>query len=138
MRCYACQASRLCVTHTYDDGQVARRRRRCERCGLRVVTEERVNAPRPAPAPRETLWVLHDRACGRVWLGRAWPTPAEGLEHLGRFVAVDAAFEARFRAHFSAAHLEESWYREQVAVPLRRFLGLDPRGRLGAPSRSAE
>lgn len=138
MKCYACCRSRLRVTHTYDDGEVALRRRSCAGCGLRVVTEERPSTPLAAPVPRETLWILHHLSRQRVWIGFDWPTPAEGvatteLKHLGRFVAVGAALEARFRVHFAAARLEGSWYDEQVAASLRRLLKVDPRGRLGSP-----
>ena len=136
MKCYACCQSRLQVTHTYDDGELAVRRRRCARCGLRVVTEERSTTTAPAPAPRETLWVLHDLSRRRVWIGFDWPpgSESEELRHLGRFLAVDAALEARFRVHFAAARIEASWYEERVALALRRLLELDPRGRLGSPA----
>jgi len=138
VNCYACCRARLLVTHTYDDGASALRRRRCPSCGLRVLTEERPTSAPARPGPRETLWVLHDRSGERVWIGFEWPEEAPDLLHLGRFIAVDTGFGERFRAHFAAAHLEESWYREQVVVPLRRLLKLDPRGRLGAPSGGPE
>jgi len=127
------------VTHTYDDGEVAVRRRRCAGCGLRVVTQELPRAPLAPPLPRETLWILHDLPRRRIWIGLDWPAPEEGAEgqelrHLGRFVAVDASLEARFRAHFAAAHLDAGWYQERVAAPLRRLLEVDPRARLGSPA----